>query len=156
MKRVLFVCAHNSGRSQKAGALFNCYAAGVAQAFSAGTQPATYVNRTVADAMRETGIDNSSQRPKLLAPEMLENAEKVVTMGCGVEGVCPAAFIPTLQWELEDPEGKPIEKVRETRDEIAVKVKKLIEEIQQQGGRDYGQALSSASIILAMEIKRKC
>ncbi|MBE9470117.1 MAG: arsenate reductase ArsC [Chloroflexi bacterium] len=156
MNKVLFVCVHNSGRSQMAEALFNCYAAGVAQAFSTGTQPASYVNRTVADAMREVGIDLSSQGPKLLAPKMLENAEKVVTMGCGVEGVCAAAFVPTEEWKLEDPEGKPIEKVRKIRDEIAVRAKKLIEEIQQQGGRDYGQALSSASIILAMEIKGKC
>jgi arsenate reductase len=132
MKKVLFVCVHNSGRSQMAEALFNHYAAGKAQAFSAGTQPASHVNPTVVEAMREVGIDISPQRPKKLTLEMLDDADKVVTMGCGVESVCPAAFVPTEEWQLEDPEGKPIEKVREIRGEIEAKVKKLIEQIKQE------------------------
>jgi arsenate reductase len=130
MKKILFVCVHNSGRSQMAEAFFNDYAKGKAQAFSAGTQPASHTNRTVLQAMKEIGIDISSQRPKMLTLEMVESADKVVTMGCGVEGVCPATFVPTEDWQLEDPEGKPIERVRAIRDEIATKVKKLIEELQ--------------------------
>jgi len=109
-----------------AEAFFNHYAAGKAEAFSAGTRPASHVDRTVAQAMRELGIDISYKRPKVLTSEMLDSADRVVTMGCGVEGVCPAAFVPSEDWQLEDPEGKPIEKVREIRDEIEAKVKKLI------------------------------
>ena len=132
MKKVLFVCVHNSGRSQMAEALFNHYAAGKAQAFSAGTQLASHVNPTVVQAMREIGIDISPQRPKKLTLEMLDDADKVVTMGCEVESVCPAAFVPTEDWQLEDPEGQPIEKVRGIRGEIEAKVKKLIEQIKQE------------------------
>ena len=109
-----------------AEAFFNHYAAGKAEALSAGTRPASHVDRTVAQAMRELGIDISYKRPKVLTSEMLDSADRVVTMGCGVEGVCPAAFVPSEDWQLEDPEGKPIEKVREIRDEIEAKVKKLI------------------------------
>jgi len=122
-----------------AEALFNHYAAGKAQALSAGTRPAVHTDRTVVEAMKEMGIDISSQHPKMLTPEMLDNADKVVTMGCGVEAVCPAAFVPTEDWELEDPEGKPIAKVREIRDQIAVKVKKLVEEIQQEEDEIVGK-----------------
>jgi protein-tyrosine-phosphatase len=131
MKKVLFVCVHNSGRSQMAEALLNHHAAGKFRAFSAGTHPASHTDRTVIEAMSEIGIDVSSQRPKALTPEMVEEADRVVTMGCGVEGVCPATFVPTEDWQLEDPEGKPIEKVREIRGEIEGRVKELIEEMQQ-------------------------
>jgi arsenate reductase len=131
MKKVLFVCVHNSGRSQMAEALFNHFAAGKAKAFSAGTQPASHVNPTVAKAMREVGIDISAQHPKMLTPEMVDDADKVVTMGCGVEGICPATFVPTEEWQIEDPEGKPLEKVREIREEIKARVKRLIDELWQ-------------------------
>ena len=130
MKSILFVCVHNSGRSQMAEAFFNNYAKSKAQAFSAGTQPASHTDRTVLQAMKEMGIDISAQRPKMLTLKMMGDADKVITMGCGVEGVCPATFIPTEDWQLEDPEGKPIERVRAIRDEIETKVKKLIEETQ--------------------------
>ncbi len=113
-----------------AEAFFNHYAKSKAQAFSAGTQPASHTDSTVLQAMKEIGTDISSQRPKMLTLEMVESADKVVTMGCGVEGVCPATFVPTEDWQLEDPEGKPIERVRAIRDEIAAKVKNLIEELQ--------------------------
>ena len=109
-----------------AEAFFNHYAAGKAEAISAGTKPASHVDRTVVEAMREVGIDISSKRPKALTPEMLDGVDKVVTMGCGAEGVCPATFMPTEDWRFEDPEGEPIEKVREIRDEIEAKVKGLI------------------------------
>jgi len=112
-----------------AEAFFNNYAKGKAQAYSAGTKPASHTDRTVLQAMKEIGIDISDKRPKMLTLEMLQGVDKVVTMGCGVEGVCPASFVPTEDWQLEDPEGKPIEQVRAIRDEIGIKVKKLIEEI---------------------------
>jgi arsenate reductase len=126
MKKVLFVCVHNSGRSQMAEAFFNHYAAGKAEAISAGTLPASHVDQTVMKAMREMGLDISSKRPKALTSEMLDGADKVITVGCGVEGVCPATFVPAEDWQLEDPEGQPIDKVRAIRDEIEAKIKKLI------------------------------
>jgi arsenate reductase len=116
-----------------AEAFFNQYAGKKARAFSAGTQPATQVALNVIKAMKEVGIDLSTQRPKALTPQMVDEADKVITMGCGVEDVCPATWVPTEDWQLEDPEGKPIEKVRDIRDEIKTRVKKLIEEIQQEG-----------------------
>jgi arsenate reductase len=129
MKKILFVCVHNAGRSQMAEAFFNHYAKGKAQAFSAGTHYASHIDPTVVEAMAERGIDISSKRPKMLTLEMLGVADKVISMGCGVEGVCPATYVPTEDWQLEDPEGKPIEQVRAIRDEIEAKVRTLIEEI---------------------------
>jgi arsenate reductase len=77
--------------------------------------------------MREVGIDISAARPKALIMEMLDQASRVVTMGCGAEGVCPASFVETEDWQLEDPKGKPIEEVRRIRDETKAKVMKLLE-----------------------------
>jgi arsenate reductase len=129
MKKILFVCVHNAGRSQMAESFFNHYAKGKAQAFSAGTHYASRIDPIVVEAMAERGIDISNKRPKMLTLEMLGVADKVISMGCGMEGVCPATFVPTEDWQLEDPEGKPIEQVRAIRDEIEAKVKTLIEEI---------------------------
>lgn len=129
MKKILFVCVHNAGRSQIAEAFFNHYAKGKAQAFSAGTHYASRIDPIVVEAMAERGIDISNKRPKMLTLEMLGVADKVISMDCGVEGVCPATFVPTEDWQLEDPEGKPIKQVRGIRDEIEAKVKTLIEEI---------------------------
>ena len=130
MKKVLFVCVHNSGRSQMAEAFFNRLAKGKAVAISAGTKPALQVNPIVGQAMLEVGVDIRNQKPKLLTSEMLENTDRVITMGCNVEQACPAALVPTEDWELEDPEGKPVEKVRQIRDEVKVKVWALIKELQ--------------------------
>ena len=130
MKKILFACVHNSGRSQMAEAFFNSLAEGKAIATSAGTRPAAHVDSNVAQAMREIGIDITQQRPKPLTFEMVESADRVITMGCGVEEVCPASFIPTEDWELEDPEGKPLEKVRQIRDEIKTRVEELANQFQ--------------------------
>ena len=126
-KKVLFVCTHNRGRSQMAEAIFNRYAPSHIRAISAGSQPAERLNQTVVNAMKELDIDISSQRPKLLTVEMLDSADIVVTMGCGADNACPAALVPTIDWELDDPEGQPIQKVRQIRDEIDARVKQLIE-----------------------------
>lgn len=126
MKKVLFVCVHNSGRSQMAEALFNHVAGGTARAFSAGTRPASHTDRAVVEAMKELGIDISQQRPKLLIAEMLENADRIVAIGCAAEGTCPAASVPTEDWQLEDPEGQGIQKVRQIRDKIQDKVAELV------------------------------
>src|SRR3990170_1226268 len=118
MKMFLFVCIHNSGRSQMAEAFFNLLAKGKARAISAGTQPADKVNPVVAEAMREVGIDISSHKPKSLTLEMMEKADRVITMGCGAEAVCPAALAETEDWALDDPKSKSLDRVRKIRDEI--------------------------------------
>lgn len=125
MKKVLFVCVHNSGRSQMAEAFFNRLAGGRAEAISAGTDPAPAIDPTVVAVMREVGIDLGGRVPKALTPEMLDGADRVITMGCGVEGVCPATFTETEDWGLPDPKGQPIEKVREIRDEIERRVARM-------------------------------
>ena len=127
MKTVLFVCVGNSGRSQMAEAFFNQAAGGKARAISAGTKPASAVDPQTIEVMREVGIDISGAKPKALTMEMLEQADRVVTMGCGVEGVCPASFVETEDWQLEDPKGKSLEDVRRIRDEIKTRVTRLLE-----------------------------
>lgn len=129
-RTVLFVCTHNSGRSQMAEAFFNKYAPIHLRAISAGSQPAERLNRTVVNAMRERDIDISRQQPKLLTIEMLDSADIVVTMGCGESNACPASIVPAIDWALDDPEGQPIDKVRQIRDEIEKKVKYLIIQIE--------------------------
>jgi arsenate reductase len=129
MNKVLFVCIHNSGRSQMAEAFFNRYAAGEALAYSAGTRPAIHVDRNVVEAMREIGIDMGKQMPKVIIPSMIEDADRVVTMGCMADEVCTAMFIPTEEWQIEDPEGQSLEKVRVIRDEIQNRVQGLIQDI---------------------------
>ena len=131
MKKVLFVCVHNSGRSQIAEAFFNHMAYGIAQGMSAGTQPVTDINPMALEAMAEIGIDMSHQKPKLLTPELTSQVERVITMGCGAESLCPATFLPTEDWGLEDPAGQPIEKVHQIRDQIKMKVQKLIDEMRE-------------------------
>ena len=129
MKKVLFVCVHNAGRSQMAEAFFNEMAEGKAKGFSAGTRIVEKVNPLVVEAMLEAGLDISKNKPKMLTIEMLDNADKVITMGCGVDGVCPASFVPTEDWKLEDPEGKMIEQVRQIRDEVKLRVEGVMKEL---------------------------
>ena len=131
MKTVVFVCIGNSGRSQIAEAFFNYLAKGKTLALSAGTQPADKVNPVVIEAMQEVGIDISGNKPKMLTLEMVEKADRMITMGCGADagGICPASFIETEDWALEDPKGKPIAEVRKIRDEIKDRVTKLIERL---------------------------
>jgi arsenate reductase len=114
-----------------AEAFFNNLAGGKAVSFSAGTQPADVVNPVVVQAMREVDIDISGNKPKMLTMEMVEKSDRMVTMGCGAEAgaVCPASFIETEDWALDDPAGKPLTQVRKIRDEIKEKVTRLIEEI---------------------------
>ena len=131
MKTILFVCIHNSGRSQMAEALFNQMAKGKAKAISAGTQPGESVNPVVAEAMREVGIDISRNKPKALTIEMVEQADRMITMGCGDDaaGLCPAKIIETEDWALDDPKSKSLEQVRQIRDEVKARVTKLMAEI---------------------------
>ncbi len=132
MKQVLFVCVHNSGRSQMAEALFNRLAPEGMQAVSAGTQPGGALNPAAVEAMREIGIDLEADghRPKVMTPEMVQSSVRVITMGCDVDAsACPANYYVTEDWGLEDPKDKPIEKVRQIRDRIEDKVRNLIEEL---------------------------
>ncbi|MFA4837021.1 MAG: arsenate reductase ArsC [Dehalococcoidia bacterium] len=132
MKRILFICVHNSGRSQMAEAFFNEMATkGKAFAVSAGTQPASDIDPAVRETMLEVGIDMSDQQPKMLTLGFFDHADRVVTMGCGAEGACPASFIPREDWGLEDPAGQPLQKVRRIRDQIKAKVEQLVSEIDQ-------------------------
>ena len=126
--RVLFVCLHNAGRSQMSQALFERTAAGRHEAMSAGTTPGERVHPEVVTAMRELGIDLADRTPHRLDRELAEWADVVVTMGCGDE--CP--YIPGkryIDWDLPDPAGRPIEEVRATRDEIAGRVERLLDEL---------------------------
>ncbi|MGO9976410.1 MAG: arsenate reductase ArsC [Solirubrobacteraceae bacterium] len=130
MATALFVCLHNAGRSQMSAALFERAAQGRHQAISAGSvaDPDARVHPEVVEVMSELGIDLSRRRPQLLTRELAEQADVVVTMGCG--DACPV--IPGkryLDWELPDPKGRPIAEVRATRDEIAARVEQLVQEL---------------------------
>lgn len=126
MDTVIFACVHNAGRSQMAAAWFNALAdTGKARAISAGTHPGARVHPVVVDAMREAGVDLSSNRPARLTAELARDAALLVTMGCGDE--CP--FVPGLQtddWPLPDPNGRPLDEVRATRDAIRSRVAELV------------------------------
>jgi arsenate reductase (thioredoxin) len=118
---VLFVCVQNAGRSQMAQALREQRGG---SARSAGSAPAESVHENVVAAMREVGVDLSTRKPQRLDAQALEWADVIVTMGCG--DACP--YVPGkryVDWELPDPAGAPIERVRELRDEIARRVAEL-------------------------------
>jgi arsenate reductase len=128
MRRVLFVCVQNAGRSQIAQALFERTAEGRHEARSAGSRPAEKVHPEVVAVMRELGIDVAGRTPRRLEPADLEWADHVVTMGCGDE--CPVVPGKRYEdWELPDPAGRPLEEVRAIRDEIAERVGSLVSEL---------------------------
>lgn len=130
MKKILFVCVENAGRSQMAEAFANRYSKGKLMASSAGVMLADRVNPLVVEVMKEKGIDISKNKPKLLTTEMAQEADKIITMGCSVEKFCPAPLLKNVvDWSLDDPKDEPIEKVRQIRDEIEKRVLKLISEI---------------------------
>jgi protein-tyrosine-phosphatase len=115
-----------------AEAFLNKLAAGHIRALSAGTEPAKNVDPAVVRVMREVGIDISLQKPKGLTTEMLEPADRVITMGCAVEQVCPTTLAEVEDWGIDDPGGKPLEKVREIREQIQSRVLELLAEIPQE------------------------
>jgi arsenate reductase len=132
MSTVAFVCHQNAGRSQMSEALFERAAAGRHDALSARTSPADRVHPEVVEVMRELGIDLADRKPQLLTRELAEQADIVITMGCGDE--CP--YIPGkryIDWELPDPDGRPIGEVRATRDEIGRRVDELLIELDRRG-----------------------
>jgi protein-tyrosine-phosphatase len=125
---VLFVCRQNAGRSQMSQALFEQAASGRHTALSAGTTPAQQVHPEVVEVMRELGVDLTGRTPQLLTRELAEQADLVITMGCGDQ--CP--YIPGkryIDWDLPDPAGRPLGEVRATRDEIGDRIKGLLAEL---------------------------
>jgi arsenate reductase len=132
MATALFVCRQNAGRSQMSTALLEQAAGGRHRALSAGTTPADRVHPEVVEVMRELGVDLSDRVPRRLTRELAEQADVVVTMGCGDE--CP--YIPGkryVDWELEDPAGRPVDEVRAIRDDIARRVGDLVAELDADG-----------------------
>jgi protein-tyrosine-phosphatase/DNA-binding transcriptional ArsR family regulator len=125
---VLFVCVHNAGRSQMAAALLDHHAKGRVHVRSAGSEPADQINPAVVAAMAEWGIDLAREFPKPLTDEVVQAADAVITMGCG--DACP--IYPGkryLDWELDDPAGKPVEQVRAIRDDLDRRVQALLAEL---------------------------
>jgi arsenate reductase len=113
-----------------AEAFVKAYGQGKLEAASAGTMPAKEINPIVVQVMREKGIDLSANRPKLITGQMVQDADMIVVMGCSAQGFCPAPLLNKVtDWGIEDPEDKPIEKVREIREEIERKVKALIDKM---------------------------
>jgi arsenate reductase len=128
---VLFVCVENAGRSQMAEAFFRKYVPSDSyEAESAGTKFASEINPIAVKAMSQIGIDISTQKPKEMTKDLIRKATKIINMGCMDKNFCPTLFIPkVVDWSIEDPKGKPIEKVAEIRDEIEKRIKELIEEL---------------------------
>jgi arsenate reductase len=125
---VLFVCVHNAGRSQMAAGFMRELGQGRVEVLSAGSAPKDSINPVAVAAMAEVGIDIANNTPKVLTPEAVQESDAVVTMGCG--DVCP--FYPGKRyedWVLEDPAGQGIEPVRVIRDEIKLRVEKLLSEL---------------------------
>ena len=130
-RTVLFVCVGNAGRSQMAEAIFNKLKSSEFQAISAGTRPAKEVNPLVIQALSEIGIDASKNRPKPISPQMVADAEKIITMGCEAGEFCPARFLPKIDdWKIEDPVGKSLDGIRSIRDAIRERVERLLQELQ--------------------------
>jgi protein-tyrosine-phosphatase len=130
MKKVLFVCVENAGRSQMAEAFANEYGKDKVEALSAGTMPANEVNPVVLQVMLEKGFDLSKNKPKLITGQMIQEADMIIVMGCSAQGFCPAPLLnKVVDWGIEDPKDKPTENVRGIRDEIERKVRMLLNEI---------------------------
>ncbi|TMA30284.1 MAG: arsenate reductase ArsC [Deltaproteobacteria bacterium] len=127
MKRIIFACVHNAGRSQMAAAFFNLLADPMkARAISAGTQPGERVHPEVVTAMKEVGIDLTDARPQRLTAALAKDASMLVTMGCGDE--CPV--VPGAErddWPLPDPKGRTTEEVRKIRDDVRLRVEALVQ-----------------------------
>jgi arsenate reductase len=129
-KTILFVCIENAGRSQIAEGFFNKYTPKGYKGISGGTKPISQINPIAVEAMKEVGIDISNQKSKDITEDMMRNSFRTVNMGCMDKESCPTLFLPNvLDWNLEDPKGKSIEKVREIRDEIEQRVKEFVSSI---------------------------
>jgi arsenate reductase len=129
-KTILFVCVENAGRSQMAEGFFRKYATEEYEPISAGTKPISQINPIVFQAMDEVGVDIRQQKPKDITEDMMRNSTKIINMGCMDKSFCPTLFIPNLiDWGIEDPKGKPIEQVREIREDIEQRIKQLVTDL---------------------------
>ncbi len=127
---VLFVCVHNAGRSQMAAALLDHHAQDRVRVRSAGSAPADTINPAVIEVMNELGLDLTREFPKPLTNDAVQAADVVITMGCG--DACPVFPGKTyLDWQLDDPAGKPAEEIRPIRDDIDTRVQALLTELLQ-------------------------
>jgi arsenate reductase (thioredoxin) len=125
---VLFVCVHNAGRSQMAAGWLSSLAGEQIDVRSAGSEPAEQINPVAIEAMREVGIDITSEHPKILTNDAVRESDVVITMGCG--DTCPIYPGKRYEdWDLEDPAGKDLDTVRRVRDQIRDRVNSLIAEI---------------------------
>ena len=130
MKKILFVCVENAGRSQMAEAFFKKYLPSGFQPISAGTKPATKVNPIVVQAMKEIGIDIDNKSPQNISQQIIDEAQISINMGCMDKESCPALFLKdVIDWQIQDPKGKSIREVREIRDQIEQKVKDFIDSV---------------------------
>ena len=133
VKTVLYVCVHNAGRSQMAEAFTNALARerGLPiRALSAGTVAGGRINPAAEAVMREVGIPMDGQTPKQLTQEMADEADRIVTMGCGVDAdACPARIPLSEDWGLDDPQDRPTEAVRAIRDQVKARVEALLAEM---------------------------
>jgi arsenate reductase (thioredoxin) len=125
---VLFVCVHNAGRSQMAAGLVDKLSGGEVRVRSAGSDPADQLNPRVVEAMYEVGVSLAKEHPKPLTDDVVRAADVVITMGCG--DACPIYPGKRYEdWELEDPAGKDLDRVRRVRDEIAARVQTLLADL---------------------------
>jgi len=130
MKKILFVCVENAGRSQMAECFFKKIAPDGYEGISAGTKPASQINPLAIQAMKEIDVDISQNKSKLITNKMIEESDVVVNMGCIDKESCTALFVEGIDdWNIQDPKGKPIEEVRKIRDSIESKVNGLVSEL---------------------------
>lgn len=125
---VLFVCIHNAGRSQMAAGYLRSLSNGAVEVRSGGSEPGDQINPVAIQAMAEEGIDISTAVPQLMTTEQVRDSDVVITMGCG--DVCPIFAGKRYEdWELADPRGKSLDEVRPIRDDIRIRVEKLLAEL---------------------------
>ena len=125
---VLFLCVHNAGRSQMAAGFTRHLGGDGVAVYSGGSEPADQVNTAAIAAMAEVGIDITDQTPRHWTDDGVAAADVVITMGCG--DTCPVfPGVRYVDWDLEDPAGKPVDGVRPIRDDIERRVRSLLEEL---------------------------
>ena len=130
MSKILFVCVENAGRSQMAEGFFRKLGPSNFEVMSAGTKPASEINPTAVQVMKEVNIDISQNKSKTLTSEMMSESDTVINMGCMDKESCPALFVEDIDdWNIEDPKGKSIEQVRKIRAGIEARVLELVESL---------------------------
>ncbi len=127
MKKYVFVCVQNAGRSQMAAAFAKQIGGPNVEVISGGTKPARQVHPEVVEVMREKGIDLSQIKPQKITNALLKGSDAIITMGCGASDFCPVFLLIKVEdWHLDDPHGQPLDKVRAIRDEIERRVRELL------------------------------